>query len=97
MRTFLLAGGALLCFASNSLLCRRALEAGSLDPATFTSLRLAAGAAILAVLSWKSRRPAGSFWIPGLALFAYASAFSFAYVAIPTSTGALLLFSPRFR
>jgi drug/metabolite transporter (DMT)-like permease len=31
-------------------------------------------------------------WLSALALFAYAAAFSFAYVSLPTGTGALLLF-----
>ena len=42
------AGG--LAFASNSLLCRAALQHGAIDPVTFTSIRLCAGAAMLFAL-----------------------------------------------
>jgi drug/metabolite transporter (DMT)-like permease len=41
---------ALLAFAGNSLLCRGALAAGAIDPGPFTLVRLASGAAMLAVL-----------------------------------------------
>ena len=47
---------ALGCFASNSLLCRAALGAGLLDPWTFTGVRLASGAIVLAlILAARSR------------------------------------------
>ena len=39
-----LTGGALVSFAGNSILCRLALREGSMDPATFTTTRLLAGA-----------------------------------------------------
>lgn len=85
---------ALVGFAANSLLCRAALRAGEIDPATFTSIRLAAGALTLAVIV-RSRRSSpvssGSF-ASAAALFAYAIAFSFAYVRLESGTGALLLF-----
>lgn len=38
---------ALIAFAANSLLCRAALADGSIDAASFTSIRLLAGAAVL--------------------------------------------------
>ena len=34
----------------------------------------------------------GGNWLSALALFVYASGFSFSYVSLPASTGALLLF-----
>ncbi len=85
---------ALVAFAANSLLCRLALRETQLDPTSFTVLRLSAGAlALWGLLS--IRRQAvferGSFR-GALALFAYAAAFSFAYVGLSTGTGALLLF-----
>lgn len=80
---------ALLCFAANSLLCRYALGEGLIDAATFTTVRLAAGALTLAVLLRPRGRPRA---VPALALFAYAMFFSFAYNHVTAATGALLLF-----
>lgn len=85
---------ALACFAANSLLCRGALATRAVDPATFTSVRLASGAAALALLMGVGRRalPAGGTFGSALALFLYAAAFSLAYVRIGAGVGALLLF-----
>src|SRR2546430_11357739 len=85
---------ALLAFAANSVLCRMALRQTHIDPASFTSIRLVAGAVTLWILvqaSSKHRAPGGS-WQSAFALLAYAIAFSFAYVELTTGTGALLLF-----
>ena len=41
---------AILAFAGNSVLCRLALEQGSIDPASFTSVRLLSGALMLCIL-----------------------------------------------
>jgi drug/metabolite transporter (DMT)-like permease len=81
---------ALLAFAGNSLLCRAALQHTSIDPASFTTIRLIAGALTLSLLVQLTRRAStgrGS-WPSALALFTYAAAFSFAYVSLPTGTGA---------
>ena len=85
---------ALLAFAANSILCRLALRETDIDPLGFTLLRLASGAAMLAVLvRWRRRaRPLAGDWGSALALFAYALAFSLAYVELTAATGALLLF-----
>lgn len=86
----------MLAFASNSLLCRGALAAGHADAASFTTLRLAGGAAALGLLARARGAPtprAGRAWGSALALFAYAIAFSLAYLWIPAGTGALLLFA----
>jgi drug/metabolite transporter (DMT)-like permease len=85
---------ALLAFAANSLLCRSALRQAHIDPASFTSIRLGAGAVTLWVLVRVHAKPAGSAgsWLAALALLAYAIAFSFAYVGLTAGTGALLLF-----
>src|SRR5229473_7406150 len=93
-RTLLLTLLALIGFAANSLLCRRALGLGLIDPASFTSVRLLSGAAALAlILALRGGSPvAGGSWVSALALFAYAAAFSFAYVRIGAAVGALLLF-----
>jgi drug/metabolite transporter (DMT)-like permease len=85
---------AMLAFAANSVLCRQALERTTLDAASFTSLRLISGALVLwLIVYWKqgTGRMEGS-WGSALALFAYAAGFSFAYISLPTGTGALLLF-----
>jgi drug/metabolite transporter (DMT)-like permease len=85
---------ALLAFAGNSLLCRAALQHTRIDAASFTTIRLISGALVLWLLVQRTRRGAtgrGS-WPSAFALFAYAAAFSFAYVALPAGTGALLLF-----
>ena len=85
---------AMLTFAGNSLLCRIALKDTSLDPATFTTVRLISGViALWLIVSLRSgsHARAGS-WASAAALFVYAAAFSFAYVNLPAGTGALLLF-----
>lgn len=90
---------ALLAFAANSLLCRFALIGGGTDAASFTAIRLGAGALVLAGLLAARRRSAGSEraaagggWRSAFALFAYAAGFSLAYVDVGAATGALLLF-----
>jgi drug/metabolite transporter (DMT)-like permease len=87
---------ALVAFAANSLLCRMALGAHSIDPTSFMSIRLLAGAIVLAPLA-KLSAPELSLmragtWASALALFVYALAFSLAYVSLNTATGALILF-----
>ena len=85
---------AMLAFAGNSLLCRVALKDTGIDPASFTSIRLACGALVLWLIV-RSRgagaKPLGS-WPSALALFAYAAGFSYAYISLTAATGALLLF-----
>lgn len=89
---------AMLCFAANSLLCRLALHDPSIDPASFTAIRLLSGAATLAVLAAVRQRDAvrnltgAGTWSGAAALFIYAAAFSFAYVSLGASVGALVLF-----
>lgn len=92
-RTMTLTALAMLAFAGNSLLCRLALKGGAIDPASFTTLRLVAGMTTLwLVARWRSPGHGSGHWLSGLALFAYAAAFSFAYQSLPAATGALLLF-----
>jgi drug/metabolite transporter (DMT)-like permease len=94
LRLPLLTALAMLAFASNSLLCRAALRDTDIDAATFTALRLASGALILAViLRARGQRPAAAgSWPMATMLAAYAAAFSFAYRDLTAATGALLLF-----
>jgi drug/metabolite transporter (DMT)-like permease len=87
---------AMIAFAANSVLCRWALDRTAIDPAAFTGIRLAAGAVMLWLCLRAGRRTGAGTW-PGswagaAALSAYAAAFSFAYVALPAASGALLLF-----
>lgn len=84
---------AMLAFAGNSLLCRLALKDAHIDAATFTAIRLGSGALVLAIVARLRRGTEGKgTWPSALALFAYAAAFSFAYVTLTTATGALILF-----
>ena len=85
---------AMAAFAGNSLLCRLALRETGIDAATFTSVRVASGALVLwLIVRMRGKRPPGrGSWLSAAALFAYAAGFSFAYVSLPASTGALLLF-----
>ena len=88
---------ALVAFAGNSLLCRGALGAGAIDPASFSLVRLACGALTLALLVRTRRSRTGPAparpWAGALALALYAVAFSFAYVRLDAGTGALVLFA----
>lgn len=93
-RVYLLTLLAMIAFAGNSLLCRQALKNTNIDPASFTLLRIIAGAMTLWLIMRIGRdsyHVAGS-WLSALALFGYAAGFSFAYVSLSTGIGALLLF-----
>jgi drug/metabolite transporter (DMT)-like permease len=83
----------MLAFASNSLLCRAALRDTTIDPATFSTVRIVSGAVVLGVIARARSAGRGSgSWVSALALFGYVAAFSFAYVSLSAATGALLLF-----
>ncbi len=94
--TALLTALALVAFAANSILTRMALGAGAMDAATFTTVRIVAGAAVLATIVRLQGGPSplrsGRSLVGPVALFAYAAPFSFAYVRIGAAAGALLLF-----
>jgi drug/metabolite transporter (DMT)-like permease len=93
-RVIALTSLAMIAFACNSLLCRVALEHTRIDAASFTTIRLTSGAIMLwlvARMSHGAHTGRGN-WLSALALFVYAAGFSFAYVSLPASTGALLLF-----
>jgi drug/metabolite transporter (DMT)-like permease len=89
---------ALLAFAGNSILCRLALGEGTIDPASYTAVRLVSGALTLRLIvgnSGKRDSRAGSSgsWGAGALLFLYAAAFAYAYRSLTTGTGALILFA----
>lgn len=93
-RTLVACGLAMVGFAANSLLARQALGSHLIDASSYTLVRLASGALMLAVLARvraESLRGAGS-WVGGASLFAYAAAFSLSYVQIGAALGALILF-----
>ncbi len=94
LRILSLTSLAMLAFAANSLLCRAALDHTPIDAASFTSLRLISGAVILYLLIFirQHRAPRSGHWWSALALFAYATGFSFAYLQLSAATGALILF-----
>jgi drug/metabolite transporter (DMT)-like permease len=87
----------LMAFAANSVLCRVALGEGTIDAASFSTVRLCSGALTLWIIMrsrpGKSGRVAGGTWVSGAMLFLYAVAFSFAYVSLSIGAGALILFA----
>lgn len=100
MRTLVATACALLGFAANSVLCRLALAGRSIDAASFTVVRLCAGAVVLSAISTLSaarvsgvgQERSGASLGSALALFVYAGAFSLAYLRLEAGVGALLLF-----
>lgn len=98
IRTVVLTAIAMMAFAGNSLLCRLALKHTNIDAASFTTIRLLSGALMLwLIVSARRCDNPGEFsdkgsWLSACALFTYAAGFSFAYISLPTATGALLLF-----
>ena len=93
--TAALTSAALAAFAANSLLCRAALRPGLVDAATFTSVRLFSGAVALALIARSIGAGSGGArgsWPSAIALFGYASLFSFAYLRLDAGAGALILF-----
>jgi drug/metabolite transporter (DMT)-like permease len=94
-RTMALTALAMLAFAANSLLCRLALRQDHIDPASFGSVRLVAGALMLGlILRCRAalRTATARDGLASLALFAYVACFSFAYLSLSAATGALILF-----
>lgn len=93
-RILFLTALALVGFAGNSLLCRLALAGREIDAASFTAIRIASGAIVLAALALPrggGAHRAGS-WGSAAALFVYAAPFSFAYLELGAGIGALILF-----
>jgi drug/metabolite transporter (DMT)-like permease len=85
---------AMVAFAANSLLCRMALGGELIDAASFTSVRIIAGAVTLTLIVYFRDREItlAPNWPGVAALFAYMAFFSFAYLSLTAGTGALLLF-----
>lgn len=100
MALFLMTALAMLAFAANSVLNRISVGVGLIDPVTYAVIRLAAGAAVLAllVLARRSMR-GGAVWpgwqgrLSGVAgLLIYLFCFSLAYLSLDAGIGALILF-----
>lgn len=86
----------MVAFAANSVLCRMALLEPAIDPASFTTIRLLAGAATLLLVTscrWPVDRPLRRSLASPALLALYAIPFSFAYTRLTTGTGALILFA----
>jgi drug/metabolite transporter (DMT)-like permease len=91
----MLTAAAMLCFAANSLLCRLALASRRIDAATYTTLRVGSGAAILCCVVWLQRRALPHIIHANFrsvaSLLAYFIFFSFAYLRLDAGSGALVL------
>jgi drug/metabolite transporter (DMT)-like permease len=96
MRLFLLTALTMIPFAANSVLNRMALAGGSIDATSFGTIRLIAGAVMLAALSIGLRgglRLGGPGRVVGVAaLLLYIYGFSGAYTVLDAGLGALILF-----
>lgn len=98
MKIAVLTAVAMLAFAANSVLARLAFATANAEPLSYTGIRLAAGAIVLAALLALRRTPGAPFtvggsWAGAAALFGYAFAFSIAYILLGAGTGALILFA----
>src|SRR5690606_1788565 len=93
MTTLILTALAMLAFAGNSIICRLALSTGSIDPGSFTAIRIISGALMLALILYVHRMKVESNSLSALPLVVYAACFSFAYMQLTAATGALLLFA----
>lgn len=104
MRIFILVLLAMIAFAGNSVFARLGLThlglsgTNTIDPASYTLVRLISGTIVLTIIvSWKKGSTASLIkhgdWISAAALFGYAAAFSFAYLSLETGLGALILFT----
>jgi len=85
---------AMIAFAANSLLCRLALGEALIDAASFMTVRMASGAAILSLIMLQrgGHVPRRADWRTVVMLFTYMAFFSFAYRWLSAGTGALILF-----
>ncbi|MEP1209132.1 MAG: DMT family transporter [Rhizobiaceae bacterium] len=97
MQLALLTTLTMIAFAANSVFARLALADGAIDPSSYSLIRLASGALILVLLTTRhgvaeAIRNHGSL-SGAAALFVYAAGFSFAYLALDTGMGALILFA----
>lgn len=88
----LLTSATMAAFAANSVLARLALATTETGAASFTAVRVAAGALVLWTIVRARRQAVGGSWPSAVALMVYAAAFSVAYLQLAAGTGALVLF-----
>lgn len=97
MKTVFLTAVAMLAFASNSILCRKALGGNTIDAASFTTIRLGSGIVMFMLILLSTQRAnlkkSHGSWFSAVMLYLYAIAFSFAYLSLDTGVGALILFA----
>lgn len=94
-RTLALTSVTMIAFAANPLLCRMAMGAAEIDPASFATVRVTSGALVLALIvapRWLARGRPRADWRAVVMLFAYMILFAFAYLSLSVGTGALILF-----
>jgi len=92
-RTLLLTIFAMIAFAANSLLGRLGLVEGGIGAGSFALIRLVSGALMLALIAGPRHSLSAGSWAGAASLFVYAVLFSYAYIALPAGTGALILFA----
>ncbi len=96
-RLFLLSSLTLIFFAANSILCKAALLNSSIDPYSFTAIRVFSAVLILLIVLYISEKKLTldlkKNWINSLFLFLYAITFSYAYIGLDAGLGALVLFA----
>ena len=93
VRLFLLTGLTMIAFAANSVLGRMGLVETEIGAASFALIRLFSGALTLVLICMVQKRHLNGSFFGGAALLAYAICFSFAYIALPAGTGAIILFA----
>jgi drug/metabolite transporter (DMT)-like permease len=95
--TALLTVLAMIAFAANSIFGRLALGEPSIDPTSYTAVRLISGAIALWIIASTRQKEPGAVsaarWAAAAMLFVYAITFSFAYISLSAGTGALILFA----
>jgi drug/metabolite transporter (DMT)-like permease len=87
---------AMIAFASNSLLNRLALGQQTIDPTSYTTIRLISGALMLFMIASLQKKNGQAMLrgsgLSAALLFLYAITFSFAYLSLSAGSGALILF-----
>ena len=96
MRIFLLTALVMIAFAANSLLTRFAIIGDHIDPTGFALMRVASGAAVLALVLWWRGGALNLFQrqraMGAASLSLYIIGFSLAYLTLDAGLGALILF-----
>ena len=86
----------ILFLALNSILCKTALVSNSIDPYSFTFVRLLSAMVMLLILFYYKHKKitfhTKKNWITSFMLFLYAISFSYAYMNVDAGLGTLLLF-----